>query len=290
MTVKLRLTGRKSFMHPLTYGTRMQLNHVALFSDQDGAVLTALMNRDEEPDVSVFTVLVGAEPSNFDFSGFRGGASQSMRLTPRLWSGRPSANAVAAGTEMPVLNFGLGGRSMWVSDGISQWRPMNGSVVAYQNPANSFASPVASLTGDGTAKVFSLAAPCLFPAGMLFPGVALEVSALFRKSGVHTGSFRCGLATSAAGAGYLASVSAAANAAAGSYLRGTTELSVYSGGFSTGGNAGVGGAVSSLVNASAADRADASISTADRYVVFGIEASYTDSLAELLQYVVRLRG
>lgn len=42
---KLRLTGRESFMHPLTYGTRMQLSHVALFGGQDGSVLTALVNQ-----------------------------------------------------------------------------------------------------------------------------------------------------------------------------------------------------------------------------------------------------
>lgn len=290
MPVKLRLTGRASFMHPLTYGTRLKLNQIALFSDQDGAVLQPLMNRDADPDVSVFTVLAGAEPTNFDFSGFRGGASPLSRLTPRLWSARPSANAVAAGTEMPVLGIGLGGRSIWVSDGIENWHPLNGSVVAYQNPSANFSFPVNVLTGDGTRKFFTLGTPCLLPAGMLFRGMVVEVGMFARKNGTHTGGFLIGMATAAGGAGYQAMVSAGTAAAAGTYFRATSEASVYSIGFNSTGNASVYGQAGASTSSVPADRADANITTQDRYIVFGIETSYTDSAAELIQYFVRLRG
>lgn len=68
MPVKLRLTGRESFTSPLTYGVSLNRLQVILVRDADAPPLQALMNRDADPDVAVFTTLVGAEPVNFDLT------------------------------------------------------------------------------------------------------------------------------------------------------------------------------------------------------------------------------
>lgn len=68
MPVKLRLTGRESFTSPLTYGVSLNRLQVILVRDADAPPLQALMNRDADPDVAVFTTLVGAEAVNFDLT------------------------------------------------------------------------------------------------------------------------------------------------------------------------------------------------------------------------------
>lgn len=198
----------------------------------------------------------------------------------------PSAATAGAGTLQRASDIG---NALFRSDG-TNWRPFNGRQVIYQAGASSLASPCATLTGNGTAQYFVLPTPALLPATLLFSGLVVEAGGVIQKRGTHTGVVRIGLATSAAGAGAVIAVSAAANAADASWVRGSVEMKVAAAGFFTTGPASEYGSFGTSTSASLVDRSDANILSADRYVVIGIEATYTDSAANLVDYWVALRG
>jgi hypothetical protein len=208
------------------------------------------------------------------------------RIIRCTWADRPTAAAAGAGARVIVTDYR---NTEWVSDG-TNLVPAGDGQLLYLNSNQSLASPQITLTGNDTNQYFVLPQNCLIPAGMLTVGRRLDVQVLFRKYGSHTGLFRVAMATSAAGAGAQQIATQASNAASGTFVSGQSEAVIYSGGF-RGHQARphTGSIAAGSSTAAVYDNADANIHTADRLVVFGILASFTDSQAELLSYAVSIR-
>lgn len=213
-------------------------------------------------------------------------------LTPSTWANRPAASSVPVGTILPVMLTGNTEPRFFVSDG-TVWRPQGAWQVLYHR-SGSAAAPLATLTGDGTIKYWVLPQDCLLPGGMLYAGIRIEAQFWMRKSGTHTGVVRLGLATANDGTNYLG-CGVAANATSGSNVFGASEMCVYADGFMSGvvdGTSRVSYSALSATSSSTAivDRASSGIQTDNRFVVFGIGATYTDSAADMLMYSVAIRG
>jgi len=201
------------------------------------------------------------------------------------WALRPDAANFQPGRLAWMDDVGPAG-SAWVSDG-TYWRPLNGSALLYIQ-AGSIASPVSTLTGNGTSQNFELPEPCLLPGGMLFPGCRVDVEALFYKEGTHTGTILGYLSNSVAPANpalddFINRTSSAGNPsivkfAQQIYIASETWLEQQQAALWTDASA----------TALPVDHADASVNTDDRYIGFSIGSTYTTNLCRLIGYAMRI--
>lgn len=131
------------------------------------------------------------------------------------WAGRPAANSVPLRSYIIITDYGLGGNSLWWSDG-SNWRPLNGNVLLYSQNG-SLTTPISSLTGAaaGTFVLPGGASSLVIPAGMCFNGAAVGGEFVFYRTTATATSnvqFRLGTAASTAdGMISTATMTAAAN-------------------------------------------------------------------------------
>lgn len=215
-----------------------------------------------------------------------------------LWAARPTPADAGVGAEMICTDFGVGGSSRWWSDG-TYWRPLNGSVTAavLSNGTIGGASSgdgggIASLTGNGAAQAFALPTPIIFPAGMLFPGMGIVGSCIARKYGTHTGSIAVGMNTSEAYDANTNITIRASNAADDSTVaiafETTIGVNTYLG--------AVGNMMAAFLHGNStslpAGRTALTVgpNTVPIYLWFGINTSWANSEARLLQVFAQLRG
>jgi len=223
-----------------------------------------------------------------------GGLMRSPVLPVTTWVNRPAANGFPAGTILPVVWYD--GRTLhFIADPENnRWRPQNGVMDLYVRVGTNVSTPLATLTGDGTDKVFTLPVDCLIPAGMLYPHSILTVGMILRKFGTHTGVIESRLSTTASNfTSPVPNIISAntSNAAAQTWHRGSADAIIRNGGFYSGITLSIASSMSTGASTSQyVDRTDANILTEDRYVIFIIRTTYTDSAAELHAYTVQLRG
>ncbi len=202
------------------------------------------------------------------------------------WVARPSASTAGAGAIIRVSDLGPGGSS-WISDG-TIWRPLAGHAMLYQR-VGSVATPIATLSGDGTAKSFVLPENVLIPANTLFVGATLLISARFRRIALAGAPVAANCttrfgSTNTTADGSVGSVQVAA--AVGQEYESEATLQVYSSTVSVG---------RGFVAANAVQQntfSDRTVNiTVDNYLSCGVAAGYIagDTVA-LISYSVALKG
>lgn len=199
------------------------------------------------------------------------------------WAARPTAAPVAS--RYFATDIGPNG-TLFSWDG-AYWRPANGFAVLY-GQYGTVASPIATLTGNGTQQVFTLPELCLLPAGLLAPNSRLDVEMQVYKEGAHTGSVLGFLASTPTPASmaiddFQNTSSVATNP---STIKLVGSLLIQSGVW-------VESQVTQTWNAGNStavqiDHADANVNSANRYIGAGIGSSYTSDLARLLSLRVSL--
>ena len=114
-----------------------------------------------------------------------------LGIKPYTWAGKPLATEVTISSiiRIPASEFTHTSVPAWgiflMSDGV-MWRPMGGQVIAEE--WGTLAAPLASHSSISEAAFTLPGGTPIMPAGLILPGMSVEILAIFRDNGAHTGA------------------------------------------------------------------------------------------------------